>query len=152
MTPRRPRSRTVALVAVVGVGVLASCSSDDATTEAGTSSTATVEPERTTTTTAAETAETTTETSAADAEPVATTEVLIEDYAFDPPAIEVSVGDTVTWTNRDDFKHTTTSEDGPWDSGPLDPGATFSQTFDAAGTFTYFCNIHNYMEGEVVVK
>ena len=75
----------------------------------------------------------------------------IRDYRFGPDAIEVAVGDTVTWTNQDDFRHTTTQDDDLWDSGPLEPGGTFARTFDQPGTYRYLCNIHNTMTGQVIV-
>jgi plastocyanin len=45
-------------------------------------------------------------------EPVATTEVqLPKSYRFEPAAITVPVGATVTWTNDDNFTHNVTFED-----------------------------------------
>ena len=68
----------------------------------------------------------------------------------------VRVGTTVTWLNRDRAAHTTTSgapgdETGIWDSGDLVQNATFSFTFDKAGTFPYFCTIHPAMTATVTV-
>ncbi len=150
MTPSRRSARTIAVVSLAGVALLAGCSSDDASTETGDGSTSTADVESTTTAPPSTAAESTTTTTAGEA--VATDAVEIKDYAFNPPAISVAVGTTVTWTNGDDFKHTTTSDSEVWDSGPIEPGAGFSQTFAEAGTYAYFCNIHNYMEGEVVVE
>ena len=61
--------------------------------------------------------------------------VSIVDFAFDPAAVEVPVGATVTWTNTGAAPHTATASDGTFDSGELAPGASFSHTFTAAGTF-----------------
>ena len=48
--------------------------------------------------------------------------------------------------------HTVTADDGKtFDSGSIDPNATFSFTFKSAGTFTYHCGFHTYMKGTVVV-
>jgi plastocyanin len=77
--------------------------------------------------------------------------VSIVDFAFQPASIEVPVGSTVTWTNTGAVPHTVTSDSGAFDSGQLSPGASFSQTFDTAGTFTYHCSIHPQMTGTVVV-
>jgi hypothetical protein len=63
----------------------------------------------------------------------------------------VSVGTTVTWTNSGASPHTVTADNGEFDSGRLAPGASFSQTFDAAGTVTYHCEIHPQMAGTIVV-
>jgi plastocyanin len=77
--------------------------------------------------------------------------VSIVNFAFEPASVEVPVGGTVTWTNNGGAPHTVTADDGAFDSGELAPGASFSQTFDAAGTFAYHCNIHPQMTGTVNV-
>ena len=77
--------------------------------------------------------------------------VSIVDFAFDPAAVEIPVGATVTWTNTGAATHTATASDGTFDSGQLAPGASFSHTFTAAGTFPYICQIHPQMTGTVTV-
>jgi plastocyanin len=77
--------------------------------------------------------------------------VTIVDFAFDPASLEVPVGSAVTWTNTGAAPHTVTADDGAFNSGELAPGATFSQTFDAAGTFAYHCEIHPDMTAAIVV-
>jgi plastocyanin len=77
--------------------------------------------------------------------------VSIVDFAFQPASVEVAAGSTVTWTNTGQAPHTVTADDGAFDSGQLAPGASFSQTFDTAGTFTYHCNIHPQMTGTIIV-
>jgi hypothetical protein len=57
----------------------------------------------------------------------------------------------VTWMNSDPVSHTTTSDTGAWDSGPVSSGTTFQHTFSTAGTFPYHCNIHPFMHGTIVV-
>jgi plastocyanin len=80
-------------------------------------------------------------------------EVSIENFAFGPNDITVSVGDTITWTNDEaSISHTTTSDDGVWNSDLLGPGDTFEQTFADAGTFTYFCSIHPSMTASITVN
>jgi plastocyanin len=79
------------------------------------------------------------------------TDLVIRDYAFHPSVDLISVGDTLTWTNSDAFQHTTTADDGLWDSTPIDPEGTFEFTFEEAGTFTYHCDIHNFMTGTIEV-
>ena len=85
--------------------------------------------------------------------PVEQTDVLIENFAFDPPHIQVSVGDTVTWTQgADGTPHTVTADDGAFDSGNLaDEGDDFPFTFEEAGEYPYFCSIHPDMLGQVTV-
>lgn len=77
--------------------------------------------------------------------------VSIVDFAFQPDSVEIATGGTVTWTNTGQAPHTVTADDGSFDSGTLSPGATFSQTFATAGTFTYHCNIHPQMTATVIV-
>ena len=79
--------------------------------------------------------------------------VEIKGFAFNPGAITVAKGTTVTWTNEDSAPHTVTTTNAPvdFDSGRMSKGDTFSQTFDAAGTYEYYCSIHPNMKGKVIV-
>ena len=81
-------------------------------------------------------------------------EVKIDNFSFGPAALTVSVGSTVTWTNRDDIPHTVVSSDDPkaFKSKVLDTDEKFSFTFTKAGTYSYFCSIHPKMTGKVVVQ
>lgn len=72
--------------------------------------------------------------------------------AYNPNPITVSVGGTVTWVNHDSITHTSTANDGSWNSGSMAPGASFSKTFQSAGTFQYHCAIHPNMIGTVTVQ
>ena len=82
--------------------------------------------------------------------------------AFSPNPINVKVGGTVTWTNKDTQAHTVVSGTGStdpnkgkvFDSGLttlIQPGKSFSHTFTAAGTIPYFCQIHPSMVGKIIV-
>ena len=82
----------------------------------------------------------------------ATSAVNIQNSAFVPATITVKVGDTVTWTNRDAFSHTSTSDTGAWDLGVIRAGASAPFVFTAAGTFAYHCAIHTFMHGTIVVQ
>jgi plastocyanin len=77
--------------------------------------------------------------------------VSIVNFTFTPGTLTVNVGTTVTWTNNDSTTHRPVSDTGVFDSGNLAPGATFSYTFNNAGTFPYHCAIHTYMSGTVIV-
>ncbi|MCL1600016.1 MAG: cupredoxin family copper-binding protein [Actinomycetia bacterium] len=92
-------------------------------------------------------------TSAAEASDVGANEsISIEDFAFGPDGITISVGDTITWTNDESgVGHTTTSDDGVWDSKLLNPGDTFERTLNETGTFSYFCSIHPSMTASITV-
>jgi amicyanin len=76
---------------------------------------------------------------------------------YDPSPANVAVGTTVTWTNDDATLHTVYSGS-PQDSGKLfqspfmAKGKTFTHTFDTAGTIDYYCTLHPFMIGQVVVK
>jgi plastocyanin len=78
-------------------------------------------------------------------------EISVVDFAFEPGTVSVPAGATVTWTNTGSRPHTVTADDGSFDSGRLDPGEQFSQTFDQPGTFTYHCGFHPEMQGTVDV-
>jgi len=78
--------------------------------------------------------------------------VSIRDFSFDPGQITVAPGTTVTWTNEGPSPHTTTADDGSWDSGELQQGEDFSFTFDKPGTYTYHCSIHPDMTASVKVS
>lgn len=77
-------------------------------------------------------------------------------FAFDPPAVRVSRGTTVTWEwTGDGGSHDVVAVDGSFES-PLHSaaGATFTHTFDDAGTYRYYCTPHRPlgMKGAVVVE
>ena len=76
----------------------------------------------------------------------------IRDFAFSPPTIEIRVGDTVRWTNRDGVAHTATARNGSFDTGLLAEGEAASVRFTAAGTYRYVCTPHPNMTGTVVVR
>ncbi len=84
--------------------------------------------------------------------PVNTQAVTIQNFAFSPASITVAAGSTVMWTNKDAVAHTTTSDAPGWDSGPLAQNASFSQTFNTKGTFSYHCKIHPNMVASVTVQ
>ena len=79
-------------------------------------------------------------------------DITISGFKFDPDTVTVTIGTTVTWTNQDTTAHTVVANDGSWKSDSLVKGATFSFTFDKAGTYTYICSIHPTMKGTVIVK
>ena len=81
-------------------------------------------------------------------------EVKIDNFSFGPASLTISVGSSVTWTNRDDIPHTVVSVDDPkvFKSKVLDTDEKFSFTFTKAGTYAYFCSIHPKMTAKVVVQ
>jgi plastocyanin len=85
-------------------------------------------------------------------EPVATTEVkMAKSYVFEPKTIEIEAGQTVTWTNDDNFTHTV-QVDGQEDH-KVEQDESVSIAFDTPGTYHYVCTLHRQdMDGEVIVK
>ena len=87
---------------------------------------------------------------------------------YDPPVLSISVGDSITWYNDDKEGHTVTSGEGSgrfgwmsdnfgspddkFDSGRFMPGESWHFKFEESGTFPYFCTIHPWMEGVVIVE
>jgi plastocyanin len=77
---------------------------------------------------------------------------------FIPSTATIPSGGTVTWENADNAAHTATSgtagggPSGHFDSSLIMAGGSFSHTFDQDGTYPYFCMVHPWMEGVVVVS
>ena len=77
---------------------------------------------------------------------------------YSPASSTINAGDTVEWKNTDTAAHTVTSgspADGPsgvFDSSLIMAGASFDYTFDAAGSYDYFCMVHPWMVGNVKVN
>ena len=78
-------------------------------------------------------------------------------FQFKPKELAVKKGTTVTWTNGDAIEHSVTAgkpgkaaQD--FDSGLFTKGGSFSHTFDASGSFTYFCKRHPNMQATVKVE
>src|SRR5437879_13249243 len=67
----------------------------------------------------------------------ATSAVTIQSSAFAPASVTVRVGDTVGWTNRDPFSHTSTSDTGAWATGVITAGGARSITSGRARTLAY---------------
>jgi plastocyanin len=82
------------------------------------------------------------------------------DKSFFPNPIEIQVGDSITWINRDSAMHTITSgtgtPDGNFDSSGsghpfMTPSQTFSHEFGKRGNYPYYCVLHPNMVGTVIV-
>ncbi len=72
-------------------------------------------------------------------------------WRYEPAALTVKVGTTVTWTNSGAVVHTATADDGKaFDSGLMRPKATFSITLKSPGTFAYHCTYHRWMKGTII--
>jgi plastocyanin len=83
----------------------------------------------------------------------ATETVTINDYTYTPATLTVHAGDTVIWINQDSIPHTVTALDGKsFDSGAIDPSASWKFVFTKAGHFNYRCAIHPDMRGAIDVQ
>ena len=78
--------------------------------------------------------------------------ITIANFQFSPEPLMVKAGTTVKVTNDDGTAHTVTAADKSFDTGDLDGGASTTITIAKAGTYKFFCNIHNYMTGTIEVK
>jgi plastocyanin len=83
---------------------------------------------------------------------VATVEVAISGFAFEPADITIAARSTVVWTNEDASPHTVTEASGLFDSGTLQRDQRFEHVFNTPGVYTYRCTFHAGMIGTVTVK
>ncbi len=130
---RPSRTRVVGVVAVVLLAV-AGCSSSDGGSP----------PNPAPTPTAAATS--------ASASTSVSATVTVKNFAFNPATVTIPVGGTVMWKFADSAQHTATAVDKSFNSPPLSNGQTFLHTFTKAGTYHYFCSIHQFMTGTVIVR
>ena len=87
--------------------------------------------------------------------------------AYQPNPVYIKEGQTIIWTNKDNNIHTVTqrgyssSSDGnnddntippTFNSGVLIRGQSFTQLFDKEGKYDYYCTIHPWMIGQVIVS
>ena len=76
----------------------------------------------------------------------------MQHYVFVPAAIHAQPGDTVTVYNYDQLIHRIVADDGSFDTGVMNPGASFTVKAGAAGTvISYHCTLHSRMKGSIVV-
>jgi len=132
---RRYRGGALVLV-LAGALLLAACSGGGASSS-GTGSTAS----------------TSTSSVATGSSSTKTTSITISNFMFSPMSATVAPGATVTVTNKDSVTHTLTATKGQFDTGDI-PGGQ-SKTFTAPmkpGTYSYICNIHQYMMGTIIVS
>ena len=131
------RFRGGALVLVLGGALLLAACSGGGSSPSGSGSGAT----------------STTPRSASGAGAASTSTLTISNFMFSPIRASVAPGSTVSVTNKDSVTHTLTASGGQFDTGDIRAGRT--KTFTAPmkpGTYTYICNIHQYMKGTIVVS
>lgn len=83
--------------------------------------------------------------------------IAVVDNRFSPKETTINLGDTVTWTNTGSHPHTVTADNGAFDSQTVQPGQSFSFTFNNPGGFPYHCTFHGGagdvgMAGRIIVS
>ena len=78
--------------------------------------------------------------------------ITILNFKFDADRVEVPVGTKVTWVNKDTTVHTVISKDKSFANSPgLDTDDNYSYVFTKPGTYDYYCSLHPFMTGKIVV-
>jgi len=76
----------------------------------------------------------------------------IASFRFQPAAVTVKPGATLTWVNQDPAQHTVSATNGSFTSKALRQGQSYSRTFTRVGSFAYLCAIHPSMKARVIVR
>lgn len=82
---------------------------------------------------------------------LALTTIIINDFSYKPAVTTITAGQSIRFINRDQEAHTITSTSGSFDSAGMDTGATWTHTFAKPGRYTYYCELHPYMKGTIIV-
>ncbi len=90
---------------------------------------------------------------------------MLSDNCYKPSTINVPVGSTITWVNNDTASHTVTYASNPLDASTWDldgkilagmrliaPNQSFTWTFEKEGVYPYFCVVHPWEIGRVIVE
>jgi len=78
--------------------------------------------------------------------------VEIRSSGYYPNTVTIAKGGTVRWINKDSKEHTVTNPEKKFNSQRIDPGFSWSYTFEKEGYYNYGCIYHPEMKGKVVVK
>lgn len=78
--------------------------------------------------------------------------VEIKGFAFSPAVLRVAAGDTLRFVNYDQEAHTVAAQNGAFKSGGLDTNDKWTVRITKPGTYPYFCSLHPYMKGTIVVR
>jgi amicyanin len=146
-----PRLRLVPVVVALALAVAACGSSKSSSSSSASSSSSSTGASSSASASTSSTTTTATGTSAPAASGV---QVTMRGLAFQPAVIHAKVGQTVVWTNDDTPAHNVTYVSGPkFTSSPtIKPGQKFQLKLTQAGTIHYFCTIHPFMKGTIVVS
>lgn len=75
----------------------------------------------------------------------------IKNLAYGKGSLTITAGTTVEWVNDDPLAHTVVAADSSYDSGLIEPGATWRHFFSVPGTYAYSCRPHPFMKGTITV-
>ncbi|CAK4865865.1 unnamed protein product [Aphanomyces euteiches] len=78
--------------------------------------------------------------------------VTIKTFAYSPNAITIPVNSEVTFTNKDEVKHTVTAKDGSFKSELLPQDKSFTHKFTEAGVYEVYCEPHTFMTATITVE
>ena len=85
--------------------------------------------------------------------PVSTEHVVeIINFGFSPAKVEIKVGDTVKFVNRDEIRHSATADDKSFNTELLGKDESKTVTFNQAGEFGFYCMPHPGMRGSIIVE
>ena len=87
-----------------------------------------------------------------DPNPAKNHQIEIKSLKFSPSKVEVGVGDTITWTNKDIAPHTATAQDKSWDTGKLNRGESKTITVTEEFSANYYCRFHPNMKAKLILK
>lgn len=77
--------------------------------------------------------------------------IAISDFKYKPATLTIKAGQSVRFVNRDQEAHTITATGGAFDSAGLDTGGSWTHTFAKPGRYSYYCELHPYMKGTIIV-
>jgi plastocyanin len=78
--------------------------------------------------------------------------VQIKGFAFSPKVLTITAGQSVRFVNGDQEAHTVVADKGTFNSGGLDTNDSWTVRLQKPGTYAYFCSLHPYMKGTIVVR
>lgn len=78
--------------------------------------------------------------------------VVLRGMKYLPATLIVNAGDTVVWKNEDVVPHTATAGNKSFDSGSIEPGASWSYAAKRKGTYLYYCAFHPNTRGKLIVR
>lgn len=79
-------------------------------------------------------------------------EIWLHNQIVEPYQTQITKGTTITFINKDPKNHTVGEMKNTFYSGKLKPGGSFSYTFNDTGNYAFYCNYHNSMLGQIIVK